>query len=124
MHELSIACSIAELALEEARSREVRVTAIHVQLGALSGVVAEALAGSWEIAVAGTLLAGSQLMIQEVPLTVHCRDCALQSAVECTFPLLCPACGRPAPEIVDGRQLQIVALEVEDAEEVEQEEGA
>jgi hydrogenase nickel incorporation protein HypA/HybF len=123
MHELSIACSIAELAREEARSRQVRVTAIHVQVGALSGVVADALAGSWEMAVAGTLLESSKLVIQYVPVTVHCQECALQSAVECTFPLLCPACGRPAPEIVDGRQLQIVALEVEDSEEVEEEEA-
>ena len=39
MHELSIAMSIVEMAEEEAAKRRVQVTAIHLKLGALSGVV-------------------------------------------------------------------------------------
>jgi hydrogenase nickel incorporation protein HypA/HybF len=39
MHELSIAMSIVELAEEEAERRGVQVTAVHLKLGALSGVV-------------------------------------------------------------------------------------
>ena len=39
MHELSIAASIVDLAEEEAERRAVRVVAIHLTLGALSGVV-------------------------------------------------------------------------------------
>ena len=44
MHELSIAMSIVEMAEEEAAKHGgVQVTAIHLKLGALSGVVKEAL---------------------------------------------------------------------------------
>ncbi len=43
MHELSIAMSIVELAEEEAERRSVQVNAVHLKLGALSGVVKEAL---------------------------------------------------------------------------------
>ncbi|MFI5070488.1 MAG: hydrogenase/urease maturation nickel metallochaperone HypA, partial [Terriglobales bacterium] len=43
MHELSIAMSIVELAEEEAQQRNAQVTAVHLKLGALSGVVKEAL---------------------------------------------------------------------------------
>ena len=42
-----------------------RVTALHLKLGALSGVVKESLNFSWEIACQGTALDGSQLVIEE-----------------------------------------------------------
>ena len=45
MHELGIAVEIAELAAEEAGAR--RVEAVHVRVGALSGVVREALEFAW-----------------------------------------------------------------------------
>ena len=47
MHELSIAMSIIELAQEESERRGVQVSAVHLKLGALSGVVKEALLGSF-----------------------------------------------------------------------------
>jgi len=43
MHERSIAMSIIETVREEAERRGVQVTAVHLRLGALSGVVKDAL---------------------------------------------------------------------------------
>ena len=43
MHELSIAMSIVELAQEEGERRGARVNAVHLKLGALSGVVKDCL---------------------------------------------------------------------------------
>jgi hydrogenase nickel incorporation protein HypA/HybF len=65
MHELSIAARIVELAQEEAESRGVRVLAVHLRLGPLSGVVRHALLGSYEIACAGTPLESSRLVIED-----------------------------------------------------------
>ena len=62
MHELSIAMSIVEMAREEAELRGVTIDAVHVDLGPLSGVVAEALLFSYEIACNGTPLEGSRLL--------------------------------------------------------------
>ena len=56
MHELSIAMSIVELAEEEAERRGVQVNAVHLKLGALSGVVKEALLSSYEMACEDTPL--------------------------------------------------------------------
>ena len=56
MHELSIAMSIVEMAEEEARAPRERVTAVHLKLGALSGVVKEALLSSYEMACFDTPL--------------------------------------------------------------------
>lgn len=85
MHELSIALSMIELASEEVDRRGGgRVSALHLKLGSLSGVVKEALTFSYEIACQGTPLEGSQLVIEEV----------------------------------EGRELQVVALELEEVEVV------
>src|SRR6202050_5864873 len=53
MHELSIAMSIVELAEEEAERRSVQVNAVHLKLGALSGVAKEALLSCYELAFVG-----------------------------------------------------------------------
>ena len=42
MHELSIALSLLDLVAEEAGRRGVRVAAVHLRLGPLSGVVRDA----------------------------------------------------------------------------------
>lgn len=66
MHELSIALSIIELAEEEVeRQGEVRVDAVHLKLGRLSGVAREALQSCYDLACEGTTLAGSRLIIEE-----------------------------------------------------------
>jgi hydrogenase nickel incorporation protein HypA/HybF len=112
MHELSIAMSVVEVAAEEAERRGGRVTAIHLKLGVLSGVVADALESAFELARESTPVATAKLVIEEVPVVVFCPVCAMERAV--VFPqLICPDCGTPTPEVVRGRELEIIALELE-----------
>ena len=113
MHELSIALSIVDMAVEETERRgSVRVVAIHLKLGHLSGVVPDALRSSFELAREETALANTELIIEEIPVAAYCPVCAAERAVE--FPhLCCPICGTPTPEIVRGRELEVVALEIE-----------
>ena len=72
MHELSIAMSIVDAAVEESQRRGVQVSAVHLRLGALSGVVKDALLFSYEVACQDTPLEGSQLIVEEVPVIVFC----------------------------------------------------
>lgn len=103
MHELSIAMSIVEMAQEEAQARDLRVTAVHLKLGALSGVVKEALLSSYGIACDGTPLEGSRLLIEDVPLEVFCSRCnANRRAVSMQW-LACPQCGTATPTVVHGK---------------------
>jgi hydrogenase nickel incorporation protein HypA/HybF len=112
MHELSIAASIVDLAQEEADHRGVSVRAIHLKLGALSGVVREALLGSYEIAAAGTPLEQARLVIEDVPIVVFCPQC--RDRRRASMPMLrCPDCGTPTPDVLEGGELQVTALEVE-----------
>ena len=113
MHELSIALSIVEMAQEEAEKRGASaVSAIHLKLGALSGVVADALLSSYEMAICDTPLQGSHLLIEDAPVTVLCPDCGGPQPVTSIQHLCCPQCGIPAPNIVSGREIEVVALEI------------
>jgi hydrogenase nickel incorporation protein HypA/HybF len=114
MHELSIAMSIADMALEEARERGVTVDAVHIELGPLSGVVADALRFSWEIACQGTTIEGSRLLIREIPVEIHCSTCNTDRTLDSMQWLCCPVCGTPALEVIHGKELAITALEVRD----------
>lgn len=118
MHELSIAMSMIELAEAEAASRGGRVTALHLKLGPLSGVVKEALEFSYEIACQGTTLAGSQLVIEDVPVKIHCSRCDEDELVESIQSLCCSRCGELGGEVIQGRELQVVALELAAVEEL------
>ncbi|WP_035352788.1 hydrogenase maturation nickel metallochaperone HypA [Edaphobacter aggregans] len=114
MHELSIAMSIVDLALEEAERREVRIDAVHLELGRLSGVVAEALLFSYEMACSGTQLEGSRLVIKEIPIEVYCPACKTQKILSSMQWFCCPECGTSTSDVIHGKELAITALEVRD----------
>jgi hydrogenase nickel incorporation protein HypA/HybF len=111
MHELSIALSILDLAAEEAERHGGRVTAIHLKLGPLSGVVREALMFAYGLAREGTPLEQAELIVEEVPIVARCPACAAERTLLSLQELCCPTCGG-APEIITGRELDIVALEI------------
>ncbi len=115
MHELSIAYSLVSAADEAARQAGVTcVEAVHLQLGAMSGVVAEALLFSYEIATKGTTLEGSELVIEELPVIVYCPTCQEQHQLDDIQRFRCPMCDRPTGDIRQGRELELISLEVRD----------
>jgi hydrogenase nickel incorporation protein HypA/HybF len=114
MHELSIAMSMIEMAAEEAARRgSVCVHAIHLKLGELSGVVKEALLFSYEVACQGTPLEGSRLVIEEVPVVVYCTACKAERAIVSVQQFCCAACHAPTSQVLQGKELEVTALEIE-----------
>src|ERR1700758_1382913 len=114
MHELSIAMGIVEAATEEAEKRNVQVSAVHLRLGALSGVVKDALLFSYDVACQETPLQGSRLVIEEVPVTVFCPQCNERRVLESVQSFTCPECGAPTGQVLQGKELEMFALEVEE----------
>ncbi|HUI42111.1 MAG TPA: hydrogenase maturation nickel metallochaperone HypA [Terriglobia bacterium] len=115
MHELSIALKIVEIAEEEAARRGgAGVHAVHLRLGPLAGVVKEALESSYELARENSAVAGSRLVIEEVPVVVFCPKCQAQRKLSSMQWFCCPECNTPTGEIVHGRELEVVALELEE----------
>jgi hydrogenase nickel incorporation protein HypA/HybF len=117
MHELSIAYSLVETATTAAQQAHAAgVTVVYLRLGVISGVVTDALQFGWEIATAGTLLAGARLEIEEVPLVVHCPQCDRDVSLPSPQYFFCPQCHAPTPTIVQGRELELKAMEILDGE--------
>jgi hydrogenase nickel incorporation protein HypA/HybF len=114
MHELSIAMGIVDAALEEAQRRGVQVSAVHLRLGALSGVVKDALLFSYEVACQDTPLEGSQLIVEDVPVVVFCPQCRETRVLESVQLFQCPECGTPTMDVRQGKELEVFALEVPD----------
>jgi hydrogenase nickel incorporation protein HypA/HybF len=113
MHELSIAMSIVEMAEEEsARHGGGKVRVVHLKLGKLSGVVKEALLSSYEMACESTSLEGSQLLIEEISIEVFCPQCEVARPVTSIQWFACPECGSATSEVLHGKELEVVALEI------------
>lgn len=119
MHELSIAMSIIEGASQEALQRGgAQIHAVYLKLGPLSGVVKDALLFSYEVASNGTMLEGSRLVIEEVPVVIYCSDCQKEQMLESIQRFCCPVCGTLSSDVVRGRELEFVAMEIEEINEV------
>ena len=112
MHEMSIALAIIDEITEEMeRQGGGAVAAVHLRIGVLSGVDSQALRFAYELACEGSACAGSRLEIESVPLLVYCPQCATTHAAS-PQEILCPRCITPAQEILEGRELEVRALEI------------
>lgn len=121
MHELSIAMGIVDAALDESKRRDVEVSAVHLRLGALSGVVKDALLFSYEVACKDTPLEGSQLIVEDVPVIVFCARCRAERELPSVQLFACPECGAPTMDVRRGKELEVFALEVKEEEMQEKE---
>jgi hydrogenase nickel incorporation protein HypA/HybF len=115
MHELSIAMSIVDLAQEEsARRGGIHFTAVHLRLGLFSGVTKEALLSSYEMAIEDTVLHGSRLVVEDVPVIVFCPQCNAERPVHPTKVFCCAQCETPTGDVIQGKELMVVGLEVQE----------
>lgn len=114
MHELSIAMSILDCVAEESlrQGGDVRITAVHVKLGPLSGVVKEALESAYEAAAKASKFPGARLRIEETPVIAFCSKCGEERTLASMQVIRCPICQTPTPDIRSGRELEIAAVEI------------
>ncbi|MFB6806166.1 hydrogenase maturation nickel metallochaperone HypA [Streptomyces sp. NPDC056387] len=116
MHEMSIAMAVVGQVEEAAEAGgATAVTSVRLQVGELAGVVPDALAFCFELACAGTLLEGAELVTEPVAARAHCRSCPGDWAVGMPPRLVCPGCGQATDvELRTGRELQILSVHWED----------
>ena len=108
MHELAIAESVVETVTQ--RLPGATVTCVHLEIGALSGVVADSIRFCFDLATEGTGLAGARLEITEPPARCRCRACGAEFQPDSPI-VLCP-CGSPGVAVLAGEELKIVSVEV------------
>jgi hydrogenase nickel incorporation protein HypA/HybF len=108
MHELAIAESVVDTVTE--RLPCAKVTRVHLEIGPLSGVVADSIRFCFDLATEGTGLAGAQLDITEPPVQCRCRSCGAEFAPD--SPVVLCACGSPDVAVLSGEQLKIISVSV------------
>jgi len=112
MHELSIAISMIEQIMEESENRGgLEVEVVNLRLGVFSGVDKDALLFAYELACEGSPLAGTRLVIETIPLLIHCEACGKDRTPPSVYQLNCPVCGTPGQTIVTGREIEVASLE-------------
>lgn len=112
MHELSIALSILDEIEEQVqRHNGAAVEAIYLRIGVLSGVDVQALRFAWELASENTPFASSRLEVERVALLVHCPQCDATHSPGLDS-IACPRCVTPEQKIIEGRELEVRALEL------------
>ena len=111
MHEMSVAMSIVQSVTDAVSSEGGVVEAVSVRVGAMSGVIPEALTFAWGAASGGTALAEAQLEIEWVPAVVWCESCAAERELP-GMRMVCPTCQARCPQLVRGRELDILSVEM------------
>jgi hydrogenase nickel incorporation protein HypA/HybF len=114
MHELSIASAILDAVREEAGKRPgVHVKKVGVRIGALSGVVPEALTFGFSALVQGTDLDPLVLEIESLPRRQRCPACDFTFEVSGDT-LACPRCAKEETLFAGGDELDLAYIEVEE----------
>jgi hydrogenase nickel incorporation protein HypA/HybF len=108
VHELAIAEGLVGGITDRLPGR--RITSVRLEIGALTGVVPDALRFSFDLATEGTPLAGADLEITEPAAACECLDCGRPFEPDGPI-LLCP-CGSANVTVVSGQQLLITSVKV------------
>lgn len=108
MHEMALTQSVVEAVCEHAAGR--RVSSVKLEVGALCAVVPESMMFCFDLVTEGTVAAGARLDIDMRPGLAHCRSCAAEFQLPDLI-LLCP-CGSADVEVIAGRDLRVLSMEV------------
>lgn len=92
--------------------RPPRIHAVRVRVGELSGVVVEALEFAWDVARDGTICEHARLEIERVPARIRCGPCQTARSLVAGAAFRCPDCGTPSSQIIAGRELDLIELEL------------
>lgn len=111
MHELGIAENIVAIAVEYAQGLPVKQ--VTLEIGQLSAVMPDAIRFCFDVCCQGTVLERAILEIIEVPGLGRCRHC--ETEISLTQPFgICDRCGSVELEIIQGQELKIKEMEVEE----------
>jgi hydrogenase nickel incorporation protein HypA/HybF len=113
MHELGLTRHLVEIAEGAARANGAKqVLSVKVAIGALAGVVPEAVEFCFEACSRGTLLEGSRLEVVFIPGRGRCYDCHVESGLD-SYTVACPSCGGFSLERLQGEELRVIEVEID-----------
>jgi hydrogenase nickel incorporation protein HypA/HybF len=108
VHEMAITQSVVHAVCE--RMGDAQVRRVCLEIGTLSGVVADSVRFCFDLITEGTTLEGASLEIVQPSGKARCRDCGVEFALDDLL-MLC-ACGSANRELLAGEELRIREVEV------------
>jgi hydrogenase nickel incorporation protein HypA/HybF len=114
MHELAIAQNILEIVQQSVPEEQAPwVRWIRMRIGPLSGVVADSLEFCFSAIISDTKMRQARLAIEQAPMVSRCKNCQHEFQME-DLTFLCPTCESSNLELISGKELEIVEIELID----------
>lgn len=113
MHELGIAQNVLGIITEEAVKRNARAKAVKLGIGKMSGIVPESLEFILSCIAKDTLADGIEITINMIEPVMVCNTCDHQFNVP-ELEFFCPKCGGGDCKIIEGKDLIIETITLED----------
>lgn len=114
MHETALMRNLLDIVERAARENgSPRVRTVHLRIGEMAGVNAEAMRFAFEVLSPGTAAEGATLACETVPLRIRCRRCGAQQRPR-DFAFACGSCGSTEIEILGGREMEVDYIETDD----------
>ena len=114
MHELGIAQNIFQIVRQSVPADQAAdVRSVRMRVGQLSGVVPDSLSFCFTVIVSDTAMRQASLEIEQVPVVSQCRDCKRHFGMD-EWGFSCPSCKSTNLELISGRELEVVEIELAD----------
>jgi hydrogenase nickel incorporation protein HypA/HybF len=109
---MGIVVSFVEMAEEFAvRNNAAKVLKVVLELGEISGIESRYLHEFYPVVIEGTVLDGSELVIETIEASVFCTDCGTTYNPTRTD-YRCPNCESSNCDVIDGRGLFVKEIAI------------
>lgn len=131
MHELSMADAMVKTILDVAEKNEAEeIIEVTIEIGKLTMLNPEQLRFLLDVLSEDTLLHGSKIIINEIPVEIKCNSCDFKGSTDLDDSdhylaiVVCPQCGENDLEVTAGRECNVQKIKIEKSDEEESDEHA
>ncbi|BDZ67989.1 hydrogenase maturation nickel metallochaperone HypA [Methanobacterium ferruginis] len=124
MHELSMAEAIVETVLDVAKKNDAQeIVEVTIEVGKLTMLNPEQVRFLLGVLAEDTLLEDAEIIIEEVPVEIKCRNCEFTGLANTDGSdhylaiVLCPKCDERNVEILKGRECNVKTIKIEKSDE-------
>jgi len=117
MHEMGITQQILNQVIEVAKKENaMRINEVRISVGELTEVVEDALRFAFEVLRQDTIAAEAELKITFLSPKAVCGECGLEYEHD-IFNRMCPQCGSLISKSIQGHELRIDSIDVDEPDD-------